>query len=184
MAYVSPCATTFLYNRDLLRACVLNRPALRILLERNDGTELRRLVNPLYQTAWDAQAVLLRVAESASDARDWAAASRILDPVAVYLRLFYGQSARLSLVLPAILQLQVEMGSLEKTLRPSGLATTASSAVFSQIRAAVDKRVSGPVDRSVRAPLLSEVHYLAATLDPRVYDSNVTDFATVVERSF
>lgn len=86
-------------------------------------------------------------------------------------------------MLPATLQLQDEMGSQEETLRKSGLATAASSAVFSQIRAAVDKRVSGPVDRRVRVPLLSDVHYLAVTLDPRVFDPQATDVATVVERS-
>lgn len=177
-AYVSPCATRFMYNRDLLRACVRNRPALRNLLERNGWTELRLLVKPRDQIARDAQAICLCVAESASDARDWTAACRILDPVAVYLRVFDGQSARLSLMLPATLRLQDEMNSLEETLRTSGLATTASSTVFFQIRAAVDKRVSGPVGRSVRVPLLSDMHYLAASLDPRVFDPQATDVAT------
>ncbi|KAK1862869.1 hypothetical protein I4F81_005436 [Pyropia yezoensis] len=168
----------FMYNRDLLRACVRNRPALRNLLERNGWTELRLLVKPRDQIARDAQAICLCVAESASDARDWTAACRILDPVAVYLRVFDGQSARLSLMLPATLRLQDEMNSLEETLRTSGLATTASSTVFFQIRAAVDKRVSGPVGRSVRVPLLSDMHYLAASLDPRVFDPQATDVAT------
>lgn len=105
-------------------------------------------------------------------------------PTGCVLWLFDGQSARLVRVLSATLQLQDEICSLVENVGASGLAKTASSAFFSQIRAAVDKRVSGPVDRSMRVPLVSDVHYLAATLDPRVLDSQATDIATVVERSF
>lgn len=93
VAYLTPSTTRFLYHRDLLSACVRNRPALRNLLERNNGSELQRLVRPRDASAQDAQATFLSVAESAADARDWVAVHSMLDPVCEYLRLFDGRSA-------------------------------------------------------------------------------------------
>lgn len=73
-------------------------------------------MTPRDQAARDSQATFVRVAESASAARDWSATCRIMDPVCVYLQLFDGQSSTLSPVLPAKLQLQVEMAALEGKL--------------------------------------------------------------------
>lgn len=184
VAYASPCATRFLYNRDLLLTCVRNRLALRNVVERNNGADLARLVKPRDQTARDAQATFLRVVESATSARDWAAACHILDPVGVYLRLFDGQSTRLSLVLPATLQLYAKVMALEGELRISGSPSTAPPSVFSQACAAVKKRMCGPTDRSVRVLLLTDVHYLAAALDPTVFDAQAPDVGIIAERAF
>lgn len=93
VAYLTPSTTRFLYHRDLLSACVRNRPAPRNLLERNNGSELQCLVRPRDASAQDAQATFLSVAESAADARDWVAVHSMLDPVCEYLRLFDGRSA-------------------------------------------------------------------------------------------
>eukprot|EP00170_Pyropia_yezoensis_P001631 contig_7063_g1635 len=81
VAYVTPGATRFLCTRDLVLACVRNRPAQRSLLERNNGTELPRLVKARDQAARESQAAFLRIAESATDARDWAALCQLLDPL-------------------------------------------------------------------------------------------------------
>jgi len=54
-----------------------------------------RLVKTRNENNRQSQAAFLRVAEAAADARDWLAASRILDPVCRYLRLFDSQSGRL-----------------------------------------------------------------------------------------
>lgn len=184
VAYVNQCATRFLYTRDLLLACVRNRPALRNLLERNNGAELSRLVKVRDQAARKTQASFLRVAESASVARDWAAVCRLLDPVCVYLRLFDGEGTRLSLVLPATLKLQAEMADMEAKLRVSWTAGSASPDVYLQVCGAVQKRVSGPIDRWVRVLLLTDLHYMAAALDPKVFDAQAPDVAVRVERAF
>ena len=184
VAYKSPSTTRFLYNRDLLLTCARNRPALRNLLERDNGSELPRLVKTRDQAARDAQATFLRAAESTAVARDWATACRVLDPVCAYLRLFDGERSRLSLVLPATRRVQADMTAMESALRSDGMAGTASPAVFAQLCAAVKKRVSGPSDRSVRVLLLADIHYLAAVLDPKVFDAHADDVANQVERAF
>lgn len=38
--YMSPSTTRLLYNRNSLKKCACNRPALRNLLERDNGSEL------------------------------------------------------------------------------------------------------------------------------------------------
>jgi len=93
--YPKPCSTRFLFTRDLLVTCARNRPALRNLVECNNGAEVPRLVKTRNENNRQSQAAFLRVAEAAADARDWLAASRILDPVCRYLRLFDSQSGRL-----------------------------------------------------------------------------------------
>jgi len=173
-----------LYNRDVLLACARNRHALRNFFERNNGVEVPRLVKPRNQAARQSQAAFVRVAESASDARDWAAAAAMLDPVAAYLRIFDGQSGRLSLVLPATTKLQKEMDSIGSTLRTSGTVGTASADVFSQLTATVAKRVSGPTDCSVRVLLLVDIHFLEAALDPILFYAQASDVSIVEERTF
>jgi len=182
--YPKPCSTRFLFTRDLLVTCARNRPALRNLVECNNGAEVPRLVKMRNENNRQSQAAFLRVAESAADARDWLAASRILDPVCRYLRLFDSQSGRLSLVLPATTQLRQTMGGLGTSLRATGSAGTASAEVFSQVTAAVDKRMSGPVERSVRVLLLDDIHFLATALDPAVFDAHADDVTDVVDRAF
>jgi len=177
-------STRFLFTRDQLVACARNRPALRNLVECNNGAEVPRLVKMRNENNRQPQAAFLRVAESAADALDWLAASRILDPVCRYLRLFYSQSGRLSLVLPATTQLRQTMGGLGTSLRATGSAGTASAEVFSQVTAAVDKRMSGPVDRSVRVLLLDDIHFLATALDPAVFDAHADDVTDEVDRAF
>ncbi|KAK1862504.1 hypothetical protein I4F81_005072 [Pyropia yezoensis] len=134
--------------------------------------------------ARESQAAFLRIAESATDARDWAALCQLLDPLCEYWRLFYGEGMRLSLVLPATRKLQADTAGMEAKLRAAGAAGTVSPAVFQQVCAAVQKRVSGPLDRWVRVPLLTDVHYLAAALDPKVLDPQAPDASLHVERSF
>lgn len=162
----------------MLLACVRIRPALRNLLERDDGAKLPRIVKPRDLAAQDAQATFVLVAESAAAARDWSAACRIMDPVCVYLRLFDGQSCCLSLVLPATLKLQAEMAALEGNLCGGGVAGTVSSAVFSQACAVMNKRVAGPSDRSMRVLLLTDLHLLAGALDPKVLDAQGGNWPT------
>eukprot|EP00170_Pyropia_yezoensis_P000154 contig_1155_g155 len=106
-----------------------------------------------------------------------------MDPVCVYLRLFDGQSSCLCLVLPATPQLQAEMASLEVNLRGGGVAGTASSVVFSQVFAVMNKRVAGPSDRSVRVLLLTDLHYLEGALDPKVFGAQAANAADIFERS-
>lgn len=64
------------------------------------------------------------------------------------------------------------------------MAGTASSAVFSQVCAVVNTRVAGPSDRSVRVLLLTDLHYLAGALDPKVFDAQAANAADIFERSF
>jgi len=109
VAYVMPSGTRFLYNRELLLTCARNRPALRNVLERDNGAELPRLVKPKTQSTREALANFVLVAESTAEARDWTAPYRILDPVCAYLRLFDGDSSRLSLALPAIRRMESDM---------------------------------------------------------------------------
>lgn len=116
--------------------------------------------------------------------RDWPALCQLLDPQCVYLRLFDGEGMRLSLVLSAKRKLQADTAGMEAKLRAAGAACTVSPAVFQRVCAVVQKRVSGPLDRSVRVPLLTDVHYLAAALDPKVFDPQAPDAALHVERSF
>lgn len=144
VAFKSPSTTRFLYNRDLLQTCVRNRPALRNLIERDNGSELRRLVKTRHQPSRDAQAAFLLVAESAAEARDWATACRVLDPVCTNVRLFDEQTSRLPMVLPATMQLQTEMEAMEAKLRGAGMAGTAPPSVFSQLREAVQEARLGP----------------------------------------
>lgn len=113
VAYLTPSTRIFANHRDLLSACVRTRPAQRNILERANGTEDQRLGRPRDQTARNAQATFILVAESTADARDWEVACSILDPV---------QVNSLSLVLPATRQLQETMAGLEAKLRFSGLA--------------------------------------------------------------
>lgn len=160
-----------------MSACVCNRPALRNLLERQNGSEFQSLVRPRDGAAREAQATFLGVAESANDARDWVAVRSMLDPVCKSLRLFDGQKAHLSLVFPATHQLQTTMMGMETKLRVSGTAASATPAVFEHINAAVRKPAMGPSDRSVRVLLLGDVHYLAAVLDPKVFDAQTLDVA-------
>jgi len=49
--YPTPCATRFLYNRELLLASARNRNALGNLVERNDGTQVSRHFNPENQAS-------------------------------------------------------------------------------------------------------------------------------------
>lgn len=184
LEYPKPCPTRFLYNRDLLVTCARKRPALRNLMECHNGTEEPRLVKTRNGKNWQSQAAFLREAESAADARDWLTASRIVDPVCRFLRMFDGQSGRVSLVLPATTQLRQAMGGLDASLRATGSAGAASAEVFSQVTAVVDKRMSGPVDHSVRVLFLEDIHFLATALDPAVFDSHANDVADVVERAF
>jgi len=184
VSYVTPSATRFLYNRDLLAACVRNRPALRNILELNNGAELPRLVKPRSVSAREALASFFRVAESTADARDWSAARRILDPVCAYVRLFDGESARLSLVLPATRRLESDMAALAGVMRSEEVVCTASADVLASLVDAVRKRVHGPKDNTVRVLLLEDIHYLAAALDPRVFDSQASDVAEDGERAF
>lgn len=174
-AYVTLSATRILYNRDVMAACVRNWPALLILLEKSDGSELARLVKSRDQEALDTQAAFLRVAESASDTRDCAAACRILDPVCIFLRLIDGEGSRSSLVLPAARNLERDILGLETRLRDSGLAGSASPGVSEQLCAALRKRMSGPIDRSVRVLFLAGILFLAAALDPKVFEAQADD---------
>jgi len=80
VAYVMPSAIRFLYNIELLLTCARNQPALRNVLERDDGSELPRMVKPKTVSARQALANFVVVAESTAEARDWTAASCTLDP--------------------------------------------------------------------------------------------------------
>jgi len=184
VSYVTPSATRFLYNRDLMAACARNRPALRTILELNNGAEVPRLVKPRGESAREALASFFRVAESTADARDWTAACRILGPVCTYVRLFDGEETRFSLVLPATRHLESEMAALAGAMRSEEVVCTASTDVLESLEAVVRKRVHGPKDSSVRVLLLEDIHYLAAALDPRVFDSQASDVDEHGERAF
>jgi len=184
VAYVMPSTIRFLYNLELLLTCVRNRPALRNVLERDNGSELPRLVKPKTLSAREGLANFVVVAESTAEERDWTAASRTLHPVCAYLRLFDGDSSRLSVVLPATRRMKSDMMAMEGAMRSEGVVSTASTEVLSLLVSTVRKRVHGPKDRSVRVLLLKDIHYLAAALDPRVSDSQASDVAEHTERAF
>lgn len=182
--YPKPFPTRFVFNRDQLLTCARNRPALRNLFVRSNGGDVPMLVKMRSEKSRQAQAAFLRVAESASNSRDWLAASRVLDPVCHFLRLFDSQSSRLSLVLPATAQLRQTMGRLEVKLRATGSAGTASAEVFMKVMLTVNKRILGPADRAVRVLLLENIHFLATALDPAVFNSHASDLTGVIDRDF
>jgi len=183
VAYVTPSPIRFFYNLELLLTCVRSRTALRNVLERDNGSELPRLVKPKTLSAREALANFVVVAESTAEARDWTAASCTLDPVCAYLRLFDGDSSRLSVVLPATRRMKSDMMALEGAMRSEGVVSTASTEVLSLLVSTVRKRINGPKDSSVRVLLLKDIHYLAAALDPRVFDSQASDVAEHTERA-
>lgn len=184
MAYASPSSTRFFYNRDLLLRCVRNRPALRNILERGNGSEIARLVKCRDPASRDAQAAFLRVAVSVATVRDWETASRILDLVCTCMRLFDGDSSRLSLVLPATEKRHKEMAEMESTLHTAGMAGTTTPHVFEQIRADVQRRVAGPVHRGVRVLLLQDFHYLATALDAKLFNELAPNVVHMSECAF
>lgn len=151
--------------------CPRNQPASRNLLRRDNESELPGLVKTRDQAARKELATILRAAEANAVARDWATASRIFNPVGVYLRLIDCKRSRLSLVLPATRRGKASMASMENTFRFCGIAGTASSVVFAQLCSAEHNRVSGPSDRRVRVLLRADIHYVHALLDPKVHDS-------------
>lgn len=63
------------------------------------------------------------------------------------------------------------------------MASTASSAVFSQVSAVISNRVAGHSDRSVRVLSLTHRHYWAGALDPKVFDAQAANEADIFERS-
>ena len=101
-----------------------------------------------------ALADFIAAAESTSETRDRAAASRNLDPVCAYLRLFDGHYSRSSLMLLATRGLEQEAAAMELQTRSEGFACTASVVVFSLLVGAVLKRMYRPSDRNVRVLLL------------------------------
>lgn len=73
---------------------------------------------------------------------------------------------------------------MDAQLRSSGLSSTATPSLFRQVNAIARKRVEGPADYSVRVLLLEDVHFLAAVLDPNVFDAQAADVAHDVGRAF
>lgn len=157
---------------------------MRNLLERDNGTELSGLVRTRDQAARDELATILRAAESTVVARDWATASRMLNPVGVYRRLFDCKRSQLSLVLPDTRRGKASMLAMESTSRLRGRADTASSVVLAQLCSAVRNRMSGPSDRRLRVLLRADIHYLHALSDQKVYDSRAGPKADQVQRAF
>jgi len=101
----------------------------------------------------------------------------------VDLRLFHGESGHLFLFFRATEELESDISAVQGKLRDDGVACTAALEVFSMLPGAVKKRAHGPTDKSVRVLLFKDVNDLAAALDPRVFYSQASDAAVVVERA-
>lgn len=87
------------------------------------------------------------------------------------------------MVLAAMRRVQASMAAMKSPSGFCGMAGTASSVVFAQLCYAVQKRVSGPSDRSVHFLLQADIHYLAALLDQKVHDALASHLADQVKRA-
>eukprot|EP00173_Palmaria_palmata_P004658 Plantae.Rhodophyta-Palmaria_palmata.ctg6783.p1 GENE.Plantae.Rhodophyta-Palmaria_palmata.ctg6783~~Plantae.Rhodophyta-Palmaria_palmata.ctg6783.p1 ORF type:complete len:494 (-),score=98.26 Plantae.Rhodophyta-Palmaria_palmata.ctg6783:161-1576(-) len=160
--FIHLCHTRMCCKLDVLERCDRNRKVLADLVY--DESKIRSLVG----SASTARAAREEFISNDEDKQQWIDIKSLIviaTPMRVYLRRFDKDSVDLTTVYPETLKMCDTYGELFRKLK----GDSNSSCSFLEVNlmaAALERRVHGPTNRSVKVLLLQPIHYLAAAVNP------------------